>query len=331
MSGIAVVVVADNSSAKKAAAVPGLPPKFRISKNFSLFRYTISAQPDQDHLAQLFATIRQTCSGLDKPYRIRVVDLRDEQHCFVNGQSVAWLDPDSNLDLELFLHANELSRTQINFLQERKSADKPELIDLHSIVNERNVLAAFDEGVEYRNMPIVNHGIPGAQFIDQLIANFHADKKQPHYVITHFHCKGGNTRSAFAAALNVLMTLKEHGLIDQTKGVETHLKEHLDEKSFSRLYPLSSTPLERESSVVSIRSNRSSTLSFSSIKTDEDGSSMERIIARAEKLDQIFDYILDDKNGFSAGNNWTQWHELEAVDISELAITKSDQPHPFLF
>lgn len=326
MSGL--VVAADNSSVKKATASPGLPPKFRASKNFLLFPYTISAQPDQVHFAQLFEQIHVKCKLLGKPYKIRVIDLREEQHCFADGESVSWLDPDSILNLDLHLHTNKLAHTKIHFLQERKSEDKPVLRDVYTVTSEKDFLTAYDRSIEYRHMPIVNHGIPGAQFIDALIADFHADKELPEVVITHFHCKGGNTRSAFAAALKVLMILCDQHLIDPTKTVEWHLKEYLDEKSLSRLYPLTlPVLLERESSAASIRSNRSSTLSFSSARTDEEGSSMEKILARAEELERFFMYIIDEKYGFSAGRNWTQWHSVE------FSYDKpgSANVHPFMF
>lgn len=145
--------------------------------------------------------------------RIIVLDLRRENHGFINGSAVSWklIQPIGGQSYEynqgLSQNAIEekekdlLKLLKKNHIQEFKTDDGKVEFPIASLQTERELVEK--EGFEYRRIPLLDHQHPTSEETDQLVALF---KNLPKDAWLHVHCAAGEGRTTTVMAMWDMMS-----------------------------------------------------------------------------------------------------------------------------
>lgn len=125
-----------------------------------------------------------------------IIDLREESHGFINGQSVSWSDKAneanrgktlSEIELDEYERLEEaVAHKKIEVL----NGGKFEIIDVYTALTERELVE--ERGMGYIRLPVTDHDSPSDEIIEQFVDVIGAI---PSDSWVHFHCRGGKGRT----------------------------------------------------------------------------------------------------------------------------------------
>jgi protein-tyrosine phosphatase len=211
--------------------------RFRDARAFEL-RGSASAQFSLRGWAELKVLL---------PERFFLVDLREESHCFAEGNALGWyatqnwscagLSGEESARLEaLRIRILRLAgEAEVGTKDDVRARRRPaQTWKTGSAVDEPGALG-LDEG-RYLRLPVTDHCAPGAEVVEQFLRFVSGLPEGAH---VHFHCRGGKGRSAtFLAMLDMLANARRvsfDALIARQASLGVHdLRKAPDEGSAKR-------------------------------------------------------------------------------------------------
>lgn len=181
-----------------------LPRNFRVvshAQELKNLRISGSGQFSEQGFINL---IRFLSVPLDK---FIVLDLRQESHGFIDGQSISWTDGNYNY-ANIAKTKSEIELDESQRLKQAVQAHsivldplgQPLTLVVQLVQTERHLVESYD--ATYLRLPVTDHNCPTHEVLDQfidLVKNLSADQW------IHLHCKGGKGRTTTFLALFDMM------------------------------------------------------------------------------------------------------------------------------
>lgn len=171
--------------------------------------------------------------GIEKS-AITMVDLREESHCILNGQSVSWYNPKDDMNVgKENLEVEKVEASHVEWLRQQNKVKITQIkqkyvdhLDTHNdrevkvsnVLTERHMVRDL-KNLGYIRIPITDHLKPEADDGDTI--RFFVDS-QPEGVWNHFHCCGGKGRTTTLMVLYDMM----HNWKNSTLTVEDFVIRH---------------------------------------------------------------------------------------------------------
>lgn len=171
----------------------------------------------------------------DKKERsVIIVDLRQESHGFINGETVSWFIPENKLNI-----GKENTQVELKQQKQLDKALKQKFVTIHSIVEKvkkdlikthpsvtevTSISSEEDEakklGVNYRRFYVTDLHPPLDKEVDRFV-NFFKGLKGDEWL--HFHCKAGKGRTT--TFMSMVDILKNHSRNVSLEAILTRQKE----------------------------------------------------------------------------------------------------------
>ncbi len=175
-----------------------LPRNFRLTP----LHTSASSQFSEDELQRMLEVIPAK--------RLIMVDLREEPHGFLNGDSVSWYGKNNwvnegkskeEIENDERERLNALSHKLIAFAyKDHKKSNRPIPYLVKEVASEEELAGKY--GFEYFRLPVRDHVKPSDEAVDTFIARV---KELKNGDWLHFHCSAGKARSTTFLAMYDMM------------------------------------------------------------------------------------------------------------------------------